>query len=544
MKSKITSLFSLLFFSLLTIISFAQSSNELVRITTVDNLAALNSISGPYSGSLAFVESQNSIFQFTGASWQPFGNTWTLNTNKNISPEKFIGTLDSNSFVVRSNDSHRMSVNGDGQVLISKYNTISENAAIEIGSGGSIPKMTTDTTPAPYRIIVGGKEHDEIFNYLTTAWGSFSNYAAYQEYPNHPQHLAFDDDPNTYWKFKRFDSNHPPSQWALVYSHEFKAALIVDFGTPTYIKGIKMTTGPNRLRIPHNVVLQGSDEYPMEENVQEWRQVNASPSTYGWQHLGQRFKWFFSNVTGTWQGASPVLSYSPNFTTNWQSNDYANNREHTFLYDSPLPHRYWMIFMDQYNFDTTPMDFIEFLQDTILPIEHTPFFYNITTDHIEVGGSTNRDLWQRYYEISELDFILPSFTVTKEGLTGISNSRPSHKLHINGSVLASGSITPDYVFEKEFEGKSDRKPDYVLMSLEEVERFTKQHNHLPNVPSAQEVNNQGGVIINQSVEINLEKIEELFLHIIEMNEEVQQLQAELEELQQQKKSSIISKELK
>ena len=74
--------------------------------------------------------------------------------------------MDSKSFVVRSNDSHRMSVNGDGQVLISKYNTISENAAIEIGSGGSIPKMTTDTTPAPYRIIVGGKEHDEIFNLL------------------------------------------------------------------------------------------------------------------------------------------------------------------------------------------------------------------------------------------------------------------------------------------------------------------------------------------------------------------------------------------
>ena len=41
---------------------------------------------------------------------------------------------------------------------------------------------------------------------------------------------------------------------------------------------------------------------------------------------------------------------------------------------------------------------------------------------------------------------------------------------------------------------------------------------------------QGGIIVNEATIANLEKIEELFLHIIEMNEEVKQLQAELKEL--------------
>ena len=527
-------LFSVSLFILISSLeSVAQNSKEFVRVTTVDDIADLNAIVSPYEGSLAFVENMSNIYQFDGSNWQTLGNSWSLDLNKNITPDHFLGTLDSNTIVFKSNDSTRMSINGEGQVLIANDFNISENAAFEIGAGGSLPTMTSDTTPYPIRIIVGGKEHDKIVHYLTSAWGSHSNYAAYEEYPNHPAHLAFDDDPNTYWKFKRFNSEVPPDNWSVAYAHEFKAALIVDFGSPTYIKGIQLTTGPNRLRIPHDVVLQGSDEYPMEENITEWGFVNNNPATHGWHNLGQRFKWFFSHTSVAWTGTSPVLSYSPNFTTNWQSNDYANNREHTFLYDSPLPHRYWMIFMDSYDFNTTPMNFITFLQDTVLPIERAPFAYNITTDRI-FTGPVNRDLWQRYYEISELDFLLPSFTVTKEGLTGISVSRPSHKLQVNGNILASGSVTPDYVFEKEYEGKSDRKPDYILLSLEEIERFVKQHHHLPNVPSAREVSNRGGVIVNQAIEQNLEKIEELYLHSFRLQRQIGELKARIQRIKKER----------
>ena len=90
--------------------------------------------------------------------------------------------------------------------------------------------------------------------------------------------------------------------------------------------------------------------------------------------------------------------------------------------------------------------------------------------------------------------------------------------------------TPDYVFEKYYNKASELENDYEFISLEEVENFVKKHKHLPNVPSANDVKEKGGIVVNKSAEINLEKIEEHFLHIIEMNEEVKQLEAQLKAL--------------
>jgi len=70
----------------------------------------------------------------------------------------------------------------------------------------------------------------------------------------------------------------------------------------------------------------------------------------------------------------------------------------------------------------------------------------------------------------------------------------------------------DFVFEE----------NYDLRSLEEVETFIEENNHLPDVPSAQQVAEEG---YNQT-EINallLQKIEELTLYLIELKKENQQL---------------------
>ncbi|UBM57648.1 hypothetical protein LAG90_12565 [Marinilongibacter aquaticus] len=77
----------------------------------------------------------------------------------------------------------------------------------------------------------------------------------------------------------------------------------------------------------------------------------------------------------------------------------------------------------------------------------------------------------------------------------------------------------DYVFE----------PNYALMPLEEVERFTTENKHLPNVPSAEEMANNG-LDVSQTSKIFMEKIEELTLYMIEMNKEIQTLKAENEAL--------------
>jgi hypothetical protein len=86
-------------------------------------------------------------------------------------------------------------------------------------------------------------------------------------------------------------------------------------------------------------------------------------------------------------------------------------------------------------------------------------------------------------------------------------------------ALASTGDWADYVFE----------PNYKLMPLEEVESFTKENKHLPNVPSA-DVMIESGLDVAQTSKMFMEKIEELTLYMIELNKEVKNLKAENEVL--------------
>ncbi|MFS4457482.1 hypothetical protein, partial [Maribacter sp. 2304DJ31-5] len=113
---------------------------------------------------------------------------------------------------------------------------------------------------------------------------------------------------------------------------------------------------------------------------------------------------------------------------------------------------------------------------------------------------------------------------------------PTERLHVNGNILASGTITPDYVFQLYFNGKSELNPDYQMLSLREIEKFIRKNKHLPDVPSANQVKEQGGILVNRSTEINLEKIEELFLHTIEQEKKIKALKSKNESLSQQMES--------
>lgn len=116
------------------------------------------------------------------------------------------------------------------------------------------------------------------------------------------------------------------------------------------------------------------------------------------------------------------------------------------------------------------------------------------------------------------------------GRVGIGTVALTQKLHVIGNILASGSITPDYVFENYYEGTSESNATYKMMSLEEIESFTKANKHLPGVPSASEIKEKGGILINRATEINLEKIEELYLHTIEQEKKIEKQQKEIEAL--------------
>ena len=77
---------------------------------------------------------------------------------------------------------------------------------------------------------------------------------------------------------------------------------------------------------------------------------------------------------------------------------------------------------------------------------------------------------------------------------------------------------PDYVFEK----------DYSLMSLIETENYINENGHLPGIPSAESIQ-ETGLDLGEMNRLLLEKIEELTLHVIEQQKEIDSLKSLLEE---------------
>jgi len=80
----------------------------------------------------------------------------------------------------------------------------------------------------------------------------------------------------------------------------------------------------------------------------------------------------------------------------------------------------------------------------------------------------------------------------------------------------------DYVFAK----------DYNLLSLRETERFILENGHLPNVPDAYQIESNG-LDLGEMQKIQMEKIEELTLHLIEMDKRMTELKQENESLKSQ-----------
>jgi hypothetical protein len=77
----------------------------------------------------------------------------------------------------------------------------------------------------------------------------------------------------------------------------------------------------------------------------------------------------------------------------------------------------------------------------------------------------------------------------------------------------------DYVFE----------PDYNLMPLPELKKYLTENKHLPDVPSAKEVADNGFNLAEMDA-ILLKKIEELTLHVIQLSEDNKKLSEEIKGL--------------
>jgi hypothetical protein len=105
-------------------------------------------------------------------------------------------------------------------------------------------------------------------------------------------------------------------------------------------------------------------------------------------------------------------------------------------------------------------------------------------------------------------------TISGKGDIGIGTTTPREKLSVNGKIRTheikvETSNWPDYVFEE----------GYQVVKLNELESYIKTHRHLPDMPSAKEVETNG-IALGEMVKLQQQKIEELTLHLIEKDKQL------------------------
>jgi trimeric autotransporter adhesin len=107
-----------------------------------------------------------------------------------------------------------------------------------------------------------------------------------------------------------------------------------------------------------------------------------------------------------------------------------------------------------------------------------------------------------------------------------SDNGVNYTLSVNGKMRATEVQVytgwADYVFE----------PDYKLRPLNEVANFIAQNKHLPDVPSAIEVE-KNGIWVGEMSKIQMQKIEELTLYVLELHQANLAKDQALQDLQKQ-----------
>jgi len=112
---------------------------------------------------------------------------------------------------------------------------------------------------------------------------------------------------------------------------------------------------------------------------------------------------------------------------------------------------------------------------------------------------------------------------TSSSIVQISNKLEAHQIEAE-SIKVVNLDLPDYVFDEAYE----------LRSLDEVASFIAENKHLPEVPSADNVAEEG-MNLTEMNNTMLRKIEELTLYLIEQQKEIDMLKEQNEKLMQMAK---------
>jgi hypothetical protein len=171
--------------------------------------------------------------------------------------------------------------------------------------------------------------------------------------------------------------------------------------------------------------------------------------------------------------------------------------------------------------------------NAVLDTEAVPNTFKKLGGTYQYGGASiavdyyGNMLFQMYNGQTESESVVshnPQIVFKNNGNVGIGTTEPgTFKLAVDGKLGASEVVVtlarpwPDYVFDKEF----------VILPLSELAQYVKANKHLPDVPTAAEVRDNG-VSLGEMNAILLKKVEELTLYLIEQQNEMVKMKSEIE----------------
>lgn len=137
--------------------------------------------------------------------------------------------------------------------------------------------------------------------------------------------------------------------------------------------------------------------------------------------------------------------------------------------------------------------------------------YGSGDDRLVIGTTNWKD--SKYYV---------HMVVGADGKVGIgAENFGEERLAVNGSIRAreirvDNGAWADFVFDEK----------YKLTSLYDLEKYIKAKRHLPEIPTSAEVE-KNGVVLGEMNKLLLQKIEELTLHLINQQKQIDELQKQV-----------------
>lgn len=150
----------------------------------------------------------------------------------------------------------------------------------------------------------------------------------------------------------------------------------------------------------------------------------------------------------------------------------------------------------------------------------SPYFNECLNDLVSLLSEAQYSLpcqqWMTFGPCTTSESIYRSGKVAIGTEHGVLNKTLTVK---NGIITDKVKITDsgwaDHVFES----------DYPLLPLETVNAYIAKFGHLPGIPSGEVIESSGGFELGEVTVMHQEKIEEIFLHLISLTQEVKELEA-------------------